>query len=360
MLVLPADAWIDPERDGVYREVLKAAAPDRGRTARSASRRRSSPSASRPQLPATEYGYLIPDYDAGEMIDGIKAYPLVGFEEKPNLERAGQLYSQLGVAWNAGHLRVAAPGDPRGDRSVHGPDHDDRHGRRQRVSGLQRGVRPPQAAVDRPARSWRARRATAGRDGARWTSAGAISDRGPSCSAAIGGTGAGRVVPPNEPVAGQRGGPRRRAPGRPARRERADRAISSPRARWRSSRAPPRRASRSRRSWPAWPIGRNASDRRGRCRYRGRHGFHAGEVADRLRHRRLARPDRRGLHVRQRPPLRRRRRPLRRRARASRRRASSSPTTGGSPPSTSRRRPRRSSSRTTSRWCSRRTPSRPR
>ena len=35
-------------------------------------------------------------------VDGIKVYPLSGFEEKPNLERAGQLYSQLGVAWNAG------------------------------------------------------------------------------------------------------------------------------------------------------------------------------------------------------------------------------------------------------------------
>ena len=46
--------------------------------------------------------------------------------------------------------------------------------------------------------------------------------------------------------------------------------------------------------------------------------------------------DRRRVHVRERPPLRRGRRPLRRRARASRPRASSSPTTGASPRSTSR------------------------
>ena len=40
MLVLPADAWIDPERDGVYREVLKAVGEASRATARSGSRRR--------------------------------------------------------------------------------------------------------------------------------------------------------------------------------------------------------------------------------------------------------------------------------------------------------------------------------
>jgi mannose-1-phosphate guanylyltransferase len=101
MLVLPADAWIDPERDGVYREVLKAAAG----IARDGAFDVEAPLMTlgvQPRHPAIEYGYLIPDYDAGWTIDGIKAYPLRGFEEKPNLERAGQLYAQLGVAWNAG------------------------------------------------------------------------------------------------------------------------------------------------------------------------------------------------------------------------------------------------------------------
>ena len=101
MLVLPADAWIDPDRDGVYRSVLKAA----GRAARDGVFGVESPLLTlgvQTERPATEYGYLIPDYDAGAVVDDIKMYPLLGFEEKPNLERAGQLYAQLGVAWNAG------------------------------------------------------------------------------------------------------------------------------------------------------------------------------------------------------------------------------------------------------------------
>lgn len=52
--------------------------------------------------PATEYGYLIPDLDRGVPIDGLVAYPLIRFEEKPKPPRADELAEQAGVAWNAG------------------------------------------------------------------------------------------------------------------------------------------------------------------------------------------------------------------------------------------------------------------
>jgi mannose-1-phosphate guanylyltransferase len=53
--------------------------------------------------PATEYGYLIPDIDRGEVVNGLQAYPLTAFEEKPTAERAEELYTLGGGrAWNAG------------------------------------------------------------------------------------------------------------------------------------------------------------------------------------------------------------------------------------------------------------------
>ena len=52
--------------------------------------------------PATEYGYLIPDLDRGADVHGLRAYPLLRFEEKPNPSRARELAEQAGVAWNAG------------------------------------------------------------------------------------------------------------------------------------------------------------------------------------------------------------------------------------------------------------------
>jgi mannose-1-phosphate guanylyltransferase len=51
---------------------------------------------------ATEYGYLIPDLDRGDDIAGLRAYPLLRFEEKPKAARAEELMRQEGVAWNAG------------------------------------------------------------------------------------------------------------------------------------------------------------------------------------------------------------------------------------------------------------------
>jgi mannose-1-phosphate guanylyltransferase/mannose-1-phosphate guanylyltransferase/mannose-6-phosphate isomerase len=52
--------------------------------------------------PATEYGYLIPDLARGDDIGGLRAHPLLRFEEKPKLARAEELAEQSGVAWNAG------------------------------------------------------------------------------------------------------------------------------------------------------------------------------------------------------------------------------------------------------------------
>src|SRR4029079_953817 len=66
--------------------------------------------------PATEYGYLIPKLDTKRAadgldaynthtqqdVDGLVAYQLYRFEEKPTQERAQMLLKEPGVAWNAG------------------------------------------------------------------------------------------------------------------------------------------------------------------------------------------------------------------------------------------------------------------
>ena len=52
--------------------------------------------------PATEYGYLIPEFERRQVIAGLDAYPLRGFEEKPKVERAIQIQALPGAAWNAG------------------------------------------------------------------------------------------------------------------------------------------------------------------------------------------------------------------------------------------------------------------
>jgi len=102
MLVLPADAWIDPERDGVYRSVIAAAA----RMARDGAFGVETPLVTlgvQVERAATEYGYLLPDVDRGGTLDGeVRAYPLLGFQEKPDRDRAAELFRQPGVAWNAG------------------------------------------------------------------------------------------------------------------------------------------------------------------------------------------------------------------------------------------------------------------
>jgi len=98
MLVLPADHLI--ERDWIYRSVLASAV----RIAKGAFGI-DSPLVTlgiEVSRPATEYGYLIPDVARRKELHGLTAYPLLGFEEKPNPTRASQLLDQPGVAWNAG------------------------------------------------------------------------------------------------------------------------------------------------------------------------------------------------------------------------------------------------------------------
>lgn len=197
MLVLPADAYIDPERDGVYRQVLKAMA----RVARDGAFDIDAPLVTlgvQTQYAATEYGYLIPDYDAGQVIDGVKAYPLVGFQEKPDRERASQLYAQLGVAWNAGIFLWKR-------RAIR--DAIDRYtGLVTMIGTVANSASGLTAAYDRlkPVSIDHAvmegaasdRRVTMGSMDVGWSDLGSWTQ----LVAAIGGTGVGRVVPPNEPA----------------------------------------------------------------------------------------------------------------------------------------------------------------
>ena len=82
MVVLPADHRIDPEREGLFRAVLRAAADGLATGAFGVE----SPLVTlgiRPTHPSTQYGYLVPRVEAGEDVAGLRAYPLAAFREKP-------------------------------------------------------------------------------------------------------------------------------------------------------------------------------------------------------------------------------------------------------------------------------------
>jgi mannose-1-phosphate guanylyltransferase len=99
MVVLPADQTV--ERDELFRAVLRTAAADLA----TGSFGLEAPLVTlgiAVDRPATEYGYLIPDLARGADIDGLWAYPLIRFEEKPKPARADELAKLEGVAWNAG------------------------------------------------------------------------------------------------------------------------------------------------------------------------------------------------------------------------------------------------------------------
>jgi mannose-1-phosphate guanylyltransferase len=99
MVVLPADQTV--EDVPVFQRVLGAAAEDLATGAFGIE----DPLVTlgiQVDRPATEYGYLIPDVARGADISGLRAYPLVRFEEKPKPARAEELAKDEGVAWNAG------------------------------------------------------------------------------------------------------------------------------------------------------------------------------------------------------------------------------------------------------------------
>jgi len=99
MLVLPADTTI--EREDVYRAVIAAAAGGLALGAFGID----DPLVTlgcQVTRPSTEYGYLQPDLDRGGDVEGLRAYPLKRFEEKPSPGRARELAREPGVAWNAG------------------------------------------------------------------------------------------------------------------------------------------------------------------------------------------------------------------------------------------------------------------
>jgi len=101
MIVVPADAHIAPDKDGVYRDVLRTAADHLA----TGSFDIESPLVTlgvQVEYAATGYGYLIPDLATRATIEGLDAYRLLRFEEKPTAERAEDLLKEPGVAWNAG------------------------------------------------------------------------------------------------------------------------------------------------------------------------------------------------------------------------------------------------------------------
>jgi mannose-1-phosphate guanylyltransferase len=151
-----------------------------------------------PTFAATEYGYLKPDYDAGRTIDGIKAYPLQAFEEKPDRDRAAQLYAQLGAAWNAGiflwQRRAIRDAIERytGLMTMIGAVASSEAG----LEAAYDRLRP--LSIDRAVMEGAAsdRRVAMAAIDVGWSDLGSWTQ----LIAAVGGEGAGRVVPPNEPA----------------------------------------------------------------------------------------------------------------------------------------------------------------
>jgi mannose-1-phosphate guanylyltransferase len=101
MLVVPADAYIGADSEGLYTSVLEKAE----QLATDAFDYIEEPLVTfgvQTTRPATNYGYLIPKLDTKRNVDGLDAYQLDRFVEKPSLDQAEMLLKEPGVAWNAG------------------------------------------------------------------------------------------------------------------------------------------------------------------------------------------------------------------------------------------------------------------
>lgn len=102
MVVLPADHRIDPSRLDAFRRTIADAAQALAAGSPFGVDGPLVTLGVQPSGPATEYGYLVPQPDAGAEIGSLHAYPLRAFEEKPIVARARELLQTPGVAWNAG------------------------------------------------------------------------------------------------------------------------------------------------------------------------------------------------------------------------------------------------------------------
>jgi mannose-1-phosphate guanylyltransferase len=202
MLVLPADSWIDPDRAGVYRSVIAGAE----KLARDGAFGIDAPLMTlgvKVDHPAIEYGYLIPDLDTGQRVDGMETYQLQGFEEKPDRERAGQLYAQLGVAWNAGiflwqrHAIREAIDRYTGLVTMIGTVASSESG----LTAAYDRLKP--ISIDRAVMEGAAndRRVGMASMSVGWSDLGSWTQ----LISALGATGTGRVVPPNEPAKAEEG-----------------------------------------------------------------------------------------------------------------------------------------------------------
>ena len=161
MLVVPADAYIDPGRRASTRG-SSGDAEDRSRATPSTSTSRSSPSASRSPARRREYGYLIPKLETEARRRRAVRLPARSASRRSRRpERAEMLLKEPGVAWNAGIFLWRR----RAIRAALG-----------RFTGLLQTLRPMMGAVDAPrvtptkrsssrcrstTRSWRAPPATA-------------------------------------------------------------------------------------------------------------------------------------------------------------------------------------------------------